>query len=342
MARAIDAKTTGPEDAAEYARYHKEVFPRLIVSDLSYAGWATASTIPVKRRLTKTDIKVLIKIKSSLEASSEGVQNLLFGRESDRKEIDDARLRRLTDEMRLLFDSVFTTKNVPRELYDDLRREWLKECPTSVPIAVLAHENVLSLKRNYEDLKWRHPDRSSVMYFDLDYYDGLLEVAQRALQIRSSGWTGKRSVTEQARYIRHFAPLALTALDDLIRLHELLADNRTLSPDEERAIAALKRLHSDLGKLLAAVEAGRSFKGLTKALQKAARLCFSMAGEAKDVLIAGTPAVAAATIPCLGVIGALELCGVEVNLTGAAIAFGVNASVYGKVSAEKRKAAGLQ
>lgn len=68
-----------------------------------------------------------------------------------------------------------------------------------------------------------------------------------AESVRSSEWTGRRTVGEQIAVVRSLAPMALAEVDALARLVEERRFNDELTAE---AIACLRQLHAQLGELI--------------------------------------------------------------------------------------------
>lgn len=78
--------------------------------------------------------------------------------------------------------------------------------------------------------------------------DGAADLDAAAESIRSSAWTGRRTVREQVAIVRSLAPMALAEVDALARLVEERRFNDELTAE---AIACLRELHAQLGELIA-------------------------------------------------------------------------------------------
>lgn len=78
--------------------------------------------------------------------------------------------------------------------------------------------------------------------------------AYRARDVmRSSTWTGRRSVEEQVTVIRSFAPDAMSAAE---QLRAAIHERRRNDPDDAEAMRALKELHCAIGELIREAESG--------------------------------------------------------------------------------------
>lgn len=366
-----DGADASQELMSEYKECHSRAWPRLVFRPFANAFTQEHADIellqkysPILKEEEKERYKHptgLGKIRTAVEVTLSSLHSAIpeFWRGRRDAPLDEALLKERVTAISPIIERKIggDFRKLPKhleDLYDKLRYEWYTTSPWSMPVVMLACETANDLQREFLNLEMRYPKGADdILVYDLDFYERVFAAHERlseeALPSRPDGnlvstseWTGRSTIAGQAVAIRRYVPVALEALDEIIRLHELVADNRTLTDEEKHAIGALRRLHSDLGILLAAVEAGRPFDKLLKSVERAAQRCFSMAKETKEVLIGGTPAIGAAYITSLGAVGALELCGVDVNLTHATIAFGVSASVYGKIGSDRRKVEGLQ
>lgn len=121
----------------------------------------------------------------------------------------------------------------------------------------------------------------------------------------ASDWTGRRTVTDQVRMIRAFAPTVMDGLSELIDLHERLGGNLLPTQTQLDALSLLKQLHADVGDLLIAVEAGKPHGILAERVKAVGRRLFSLKSDTRELLVLGLPTVAASVVT-LGVIKGLE------------------------------------
>ncbi|WP_324806371.1 hypothetical protein SH584_08775 [Sphingomonas sp. LY29] len=82
---------------------------------------------------------------------------------------------------------------------------------------------------------------------------------------KASNWTGRRTLTEQVHIVRTFAPLAITAVDELADAIERHQGN---DPAYADALQVLKELHHALGELIAQAERGRGMKALLRSFEQ--------------------------------------------------------------------------
>ncbi|UYY59939.1 hypothetical protein [Sphingomonas sp. S2-65] len=124
-------------------------------------------------------------------------------------------------------------------------------------------------------LKYRDgPGRDSrVDLLDQEWRDAYEEViagleglvaSEKTEPIPASSWTGVRTFREQIVVVRGLVPLASAEIDALARLVE---ERRFNDPVTADAVACLRELHAQLGKLLAAVDRGSLTKEAVAAIE---------------------------------------------------------------------------
>jgi hypothetical protein len=141
-----------------------------------------------------------------------------------------------------------------------------------------------------------------------------------AATMRSSLWTGRRSLDEQCEIIGAYAPVAANGAAELI---EAIRAARLNDPYAEATLRALKELHEALGDLIAHAEAAMAPKRLRAAWEAVegakGKLIDAMSGGAQAILVA--PAVAYGTATVLSLLSGEPLTGEMLAiLTGAVMA----------------------
>jgi hypothetical protein len=160
-------------------------------------------------------------------------------------------------------------------------------------------------------------------------------------QVESMAWTGRLDAPSQARRVLALAPVALTALGQLIDA----ADSRRLHNNppeglEDEDLARLRQLHSELGILLELVSRA---KPIERTLGRVAILfdaIFRVSKETGQLLIGGLPGTMAAMVPawatyaaCSSMLGLTQ----EASATLAAGALAGHAAQQAGAKAKRRK-----
>lgn len=126
---------------------------------------------------------------------------------------------------------------------------------------------------------------------------GAPELAQVRPRISASSWTGRRTATEQAAYVRQLVPDAVAAIDSLIA--EQAAMRRHNNPPEaleDEQMVALRGLRDALTDLLDGVERGRPIEGALGHLRVCIGATFGFAKDTGRLILANAPAVGAASM----------------------------------------------
>lgn len=137
------------------------------------------------------------------------------------------------------------------------------------------------------------------MYSESRMGSPLITSPSQSLQqtVSSSSWTGRRTATEQAVYVRGLVPDAVAAIDSLIA--EQAAMRRHNHPPEtleDEQLAALRALRDALTDLLDAVEHGRPIEGALGHLRVCIGATFGFAKDTGRLILANAPAVGAASV----------------------------------------------
>ena len=133
--------------------------------------------------------------------------------------------------------------------YKALRRALLNRVDLRplAPSFVAAQANLESFVRHVRETKDRSQRRDMVR----SAFEPLQGVINGNAAIPSSGWTGRRSVSEQARIVRTLAPAAIEAVERLIGEEEQARDNGgPIDPERDEALTQLRSLHAALGELI--------------------------------------------------------------------------------------------
>lgn len=141
-----------------------------------------------------------------------------------------------------------------------------------------------------------------------------------AVNMRSSQWTGRRSLDEQCEIIAAYAPVAASGAAELIAA---IRAARLNDPSAEATLHALKDLHEALGNLIRHAEvavAPKSLRAAWEAVEKAkGKLLDATNGGTQAILVA--PVVAYGTATVLGLLSGQPVTGEMLAiLTGAVMA----------------------
>lgn len=190
-----------------------------------------------------------------------------------------------------------------QDLADDARYKALRKVLLAredlrplAPTFVAAQPNLEAFVRHIRTLKDRTTRRSNVR----EAFKSLWGEVGGQDPVDSAGWTGRKNARQQAALARTLAPLALEALDRLIRDEENARGNGgPVDQDREQALKYLKELHGALGELIQFAEADKPLQGILKQLQ-------SIKQEAKITLgkaAAAMPVTASALLAFGSVVG---------------------------------------
>ena len=165
--------------------------------------------------------------------------------------------------------------------YPTLRRELMRR-PLEMPSFLLTHPSVDSFTAFIKGIEDR-TERAGRVRND---FAPLLQALGQASDgnVDSSAWTGEPSRAARLKTIRTLLPLAQSAVEGMITtLSEPNANGAPLLDGREEALTHLRELHVTLGKLLAAVDAGRFDDELGQSLQAdAARFAKRAAKALRD------------------------------------------------------------
>lgn len=167
--------------------------------------------------------------------------------------------------------------------------------------------------------QWQ-PRREHVWEFFKPLFDRI--EGRTVSPVMSSKWTGKRSVQQQARVVLSLAPDALHSIEMLtMELEVSLHNGGPIEDEREDALAALRKLHSELGKLLVLAEQGKPVTANLARLRKLKDSSFQWSADTMSLALAGLPLMASSTVLGCGVIfliNALTKGAVDANLVGTA------------------------
>ena len=151
----------------------------------------------------------------------------------------------------------------------------------------------------------------------------------------STGWTGRRSATQQARIVQSLAPAALEGVDELLEIHErALHNGGPVEPAQQEAIDRLKELHSAIGELIQAAENNLTLDDRLKKVRDLKKRTFVWAKEGYQLTVASLPLTSSSTFIAAGV---MFLVNAMVKDLAAAATIGAVASSAHVVAANKRQ-----
>jgi|GEM_PF-3910284 len=150
------------------------------------------------------------------------------------------------------------------------------------------------------------------------------EAADRTM--RSSSWTGRRTVQDQLAVIRAYGPIAVQGAECLI---EALEDARLNDPDAKEALQSLRDLHIALGELIATVEAGLPTERAWRLFERnKAKLNATMRGSIQAFVVAPVTAFGVAVV--LSLLSGEEVSGEMLAILSAALMAKDAVLEYGK------------
>jgi hypothetical protein len=115
--------------------------------------------------------------------------------------------------------------------------------------------------------------------------------------VRSSRWTGKRTVKQQAQIVLSLAPTAFQAVDMLLDEQERpLHNGGPVEPERLDAIAQLRDLHGALGELIALAQAGRPFESQLQTVRALKDRAFQWSKETYELMLAQSPLMASSAV----------------------------------------------
>jgi hypothetical protein len=124
----------------------------------------------------------------------------------------------------------------------------------------------------------------------------------------SSSWTGRPTLTSQVRAVRVLAPSALAAVAELIERVEHPLHNGGPEPVRlAEALAELRALHVELGRLIELAEAGAPVDAALGHLKLARRVLFQWSADTYNLTVAGLPLTTSTTAIACGVMALLHL-----------------------------------
>jgi hypothetical protein len=165
---------------------------------------------------------------------------------------------------------------------------------------------VPSFVRSQRDLTllWTHlkslgTDRKPRRDFVTEAFIPLLDRVQgrTSAPTRASGWTGRRTVHQQAQIVWAHAPTAFQAVDMLLDEQEKpLSNGGPVEPERLKAIAELKALHDALGQLLSLVQTGRPFGPQLRKVRALRDRAFKWSTETYELTLAQSPLMASSAV----------------------------------------------
>lgn len=175
--------------------------------------------------------------------------------------------------------------------------------------------------------------------------EDLRDLARRYLQdarprrqqaIPSSGWTGRFSPAEHARFVRILVPEAQISLRQIIAAYEDKLDNAPPEPLDAKQLQALRRLHAELGALLEACDSGHPLAAALTRIRKLSTGMWGIGQRSQRLLLRSAPALATSVPASFALIKILELmlggfeplgrAGVAAAVTGGILKFGARES----------------
>lgn len=128
-------------------------------------------------------------------------------------------------------------------------------------------------------------------------------------RVRSSAWTGRRTIGEQVHVIRGIVPLASA---ELAALAEMVEQKRYNDPVTADAVACLRELHAQIGELLEAVDRGDWKKAAVVAIENNRRRLVGLLGQGAKIAIVA-PAM---TVGVIHLLALLTGVGIDTQLVG--------------------------
>lgn len=185
--------------------------------------------------------------------------------------------------------------------YKALRRALLARADLRplAPAFVAAQANLAAFVRHVRETRDRTARRDMVR---AQFAPLIEEVGEPAT--RSSGWTGRASVREQALLVASLGPTALIAVERLIDDELARRDNGgPVEADREEALTHLRALHQALGELIGLAEAGQPLSASLTRLRAIRQSARTTLGRAAAAL----PVTAAALTAFAGVVGIADI-----------------------------------
>ncbi|HVQ10104.1 MAG TPA: hypothetical protein VMS43_16895 [Allosphingosinicella sp.] len=130
---------------------------------------------------------------------------------------------------------------------------------------------------------------------------------QRRPMVAASGWTGRFSPGDRARFIRNLVPEAEIALRQIIAAYEDKLDNAPPEPLDAMQLQALRQLHAELGALLEALDGAHPIEGALARIGKLSKGMWAIGKRSQRLLLRSTPALASSVPASFALIKILEL-----------------------------------
>lgn len=203
--------------------------------------------------------------------------------------------------------------------YRSLRQPLVKRADLSdvVPKFIRAHRDLNSFWsyiRSYSD-KWK-PRRDHVWAEFRPLFDRI--EGRTSAPISAASWTGRRTRAQQAKIVLALAPDAMEGVQMLLQEQEqALHNGGPVDPEQEEAIAALKRLHSALGELIQLAETGQPLEGQLRRLRQIKNAVFKWSAETYGLTVTGTPLVSSSIIWGAGVAYLVNVITKDITTAGA-------------------------
>ncbi|MDB5693563.1 MAG: hypothetical protein JWO81_2626 [Alphaproteobacteria bacterium] len=157
--------------------------------------------------------------------------------------------------------------------------------------------------------------------------------------VRSSGWTGTRTIRELCGIVTNLAPTAVAGIDELLAEQERRLHNSPPEPLAADALAALRDLRDALSDLLAEAERERPLGAAISGVQHALNLAFTLVRDTGELLVGGLPTLAASTVTGWGTFAICQLLvGLEGDASATMAAGAIAATVIETGRASRKKA----